>query len=166
MEKKLNYTIVNSSNKWKKQVLDYEENKNWRILSEKISIAILRYLRYEKKNKAWLADKLGKSPQYISRLTSGKENLSLKSIALLQDALEEEIISIKNIDFSRKHQGSSFYILIENHCIKDISIENNNFIQLNNVMTPYPYKQEKYDYRNVIDDIEYTELIESSNEYY
>jgi transcriptional regulator with XRE-family HTH domain len=37
--------------------------------------------------RADLAERLGVSPQYVSKLLSGTENLSLKSIANIQDRL-------------------------------------------------------------------------------
>jgi transcriptional regulator with XRE-family HTH domain len=37
--------------------------------------------------RADLAERLGVSPQYVSKLLSGTENLSLKSVANIQDRL-------------------------------------------------------------------------------
>lgn len=110
MKKSKNKVSLNE--KWQKDFLDYEENIEWRILSEKFALAIMRLLRHQKKSQIWLAKELDKSPQYISRVIKGKENLSLKSMASIQAIFDTEIISIKNIDSYLQHRDSQFYLII------------------------------------------------------
>lgn len=40
-----------------------------------------------------LASKMGVTPQYINKIVKGKENLSLKSISKIEEALEITLIS-------------------------------------------------------------------------
>lgn len=111
MKKSKNKVSLNPNEKWQNDLLDYEENIEWRILSEKFAIAVMRLLRHENKTQLWLAKELDKSPQYISRLMKGKENLSLKSMANIQAMFNTEILSIKNIDSYIKHKDSQFYFM-------------------------------------------------------
>lgn len=112
MKKSKNKVSLNPNEKWQQDFLDYEENIEWRILSEKFAIAVMRLLRHQNKTQSWLAKELNKSPQYISRVIKGKENLSLRSMAAIQTVFDTEILSVKNIDFYIKHKNSQFYCMI------------------------------------------------------
>jgi len=98
MKEKNNLPTIVGSQSWKEDVRAYREDKEWRIYSQKFSLAVLRILRKKDKSQAWLAEQLGSSPQNISKLLSGKENLSLKTIVQVQSILEEELLEIKNMD--------------------------------------------------------------------
>lgn len=104
---------------WKKEVIAYQNDKEWRLLSEKISIAILRLLRKKNKNKAWLAAQLKTTPQYVSKLVKGTENLNLKTIAKIQTVFEERIFEIKNIDAP---SDSNFIIIIGNRVQEETGV--------------------------------------------
>lgn len=135
MNKSKDKVSLNPNEKWQQDFLDYEENIEWRILSEKFALAVMRLLRHQKKNQIWLANELDKSPQYISRLIKGKENLSLKSMASIQAIFNTEIVSIKNIDLAIRHRDSRFYISNNNqdHMIlfEPIKSESADFIPSN-----------------------------------
>jgi len=59
----------------------------WTGWSESIARTIRAYMKNEKLDRAGAAAKLGVTPQYMSRILSGKENLSLKNIAGIGEGL-------------------------------------------------------------------------------
>jgi len=59
----------------------------WTGWSESIARTIRVYMKSEKLDRAGAAARLGVTPQYMSRILSGKENLSLKNIAGIGEGL-------------------------------------------------------------------------------
>ena len=74
--------------KWRK------ENESWLRWSRQLSTALIRYMQDNKIKRAELAQRLEVSPQYVSRLLSGKENLSFKSIAHIEERLGIQCMSL------------------------------------------------------------------------
>lgn len=64
-----------------------KENANWLRWSRQVALAIIDYMQANGLKRADLAKKLEVSPQYVSRLLSGTENLSFKSIANIEEKL-------------------------------------------------------------------------------
>lgn len=64
-----------------------KENAGWLRWSRQVALAIIDYMQENGMKRADLAKKLGVSPQYVSRLLSGTENLSFKSIANIEEKL-------------------------------------------------------------------------------
>ena len=63
------------------------ENASWLRWSRRVALAIIDYMQTNGLKRADVAQKLGVSPQYVSRLLSGTENLSFKSIANIEEKL-------------------------------------------------------------------------------
>lgn len=74
--------------KWRK------ENKVWLEWSRNISLSLVEYMESNGLNRNGLADRLGVSPQYVSKLLSGKVNFSFKSIAELEQKLDIKLLDI------------------------------------------------------------------------
>lgn len=64
-----------------------KENASWLRWSRQLAITLIGYMQDNGMKRADLALKLGVTPQYVSRLLSGTENLSFKSIANIEDRL-------------------------------------------------------------------------------
>lgn len=64
-----------------------KENAGWLRWSRQIAVALIGYMQDNGLKRADLALRLGVSPQYVSKLLSGTENLSFKSIANIEDKL-------------------------------------------------------------------------------
>lgn len=64
-----------------------KENASWLRWSRKVAVTLIGYMQDNGLKRADLASRLGVSPQYVSRLLSGTENLSFKSIANIEDKL-------------------------------------------------------------------------------
>ncbi len=63
------------------------ENAGWLRWSRKVALAIIDYMQTNDLKRADIAKRLGVSPQYVSKLLSGTENLSFKSIANIEERL-------------------------------------------------------------------------------
>ena len=64
-----------------------KENAGWLRWSRQLATTLIGYMQDNGLKRADLADRLGVSPQYVSRLLSGTENLSFKSISNIEDKL-------------------------------------------------------------------------------
>ena len=67
--------------KWRK------ENAGWLRWSRQFAATLMGYMQQHGLKRADLAQRLGVTPQYVSKLLSGTENLSFKSIANIEDKL-------------------------------------------------------------------------------
>lgn len=64
-----------------------KENAGWLRWSRQFAVMLAGYMQDNGLKRADLAVKLGVSPQYVSKLLSGTENLSFKSIANIEEKL-------------------------------------------------------------------------------
>lgn len=64
-----------------------KENDGWLRWSRQLAVLLIGYMQDNGLKRADLAARLGVSPQYVSKLLSGTENLSFKSIANIEDKL-------------------------------------------------------------------------------
>ena len=64
-----------------------QENEIWLRMSRAVALAVIDYMQKNGMTRAELAKKMDVSPQYLSRIMSGTENLSLKSVAKIDVAL-------------------------------------------------------------------------------
>lgn len=64
-----------------------KENASWLRWSRQLALTLIGYMQDHGMKRAELASRLGVSPQYVSKLLSGTENLSFKSIANIEDKL-------------------------------------------------------------------------------
>ena len=69
-----------------------ELEKNWLPYSRKIAIKTAMALEEQDLSQRQLAERMGCSPQYVSRLLKGEENLSLETICKLENALNLSIM--------------------------------------------------------------------------
>lgn len=64
-----------------------KENASWLKWSRQLAMTLIGYMQDNGLKRADPATKLGVSPQYVSKLLSGTENLSFKSIANIEEKL-------------------------------------------------------------------------------
>jgi plasmid maintenance system antidote protein VapI len=70
------------------------ENRAWLRKSGIIALKVLRALRAQGLSQKDLAEKMGVSPQQVSKVVKGQENLTLETIAKLELALGIRIIDV------------------------------------------------------------------------
>ena len=79
---------------WRKE----EENRRrakeegWLQYSRKIAIKLALAMKQQNLSRQDVAERMGCSPQYVSRLLKGEENLSLETICKLENALNIAIL--------------------------------------------------------------------------
>ncbi len=78
-------------------VIRYAKEKGWLKYSRKIAVKVAMAMKQQSLSRQDVADRMGCSPQYVSRLLKGEENLSLETICKLEDALN---ISILQYEFA------------------------------------------------------------------
>lgn len=72
---------------WREDAERERENRGWLRHSQYIAVMVLRKLRELGLTQKELAERLGCSQQYVSKIVKGKENLSLETITKLEEAL-------------------------------------------------------------------------------
>jgi ribosome-binding protein aMBF1 (putative translation factor) len=82
-----------------------QENRGWLDRSFAIAGLVLRTLRQRGMTQAELADQLGVSRQWVSKLVKGRENLSLKTIDQLEQALGVTLIEVPGMAEARRKAG-------------------------------------------------------------
>lgn len=96
--------------KWRMQ------NADWIKLSQKIALQILSALSKKEMTQKDLAEKMGVSPQQISKIVKGNENLTLETIVKLEKCLEIKLVEVA----SNKNK----FLFIEDYSLnKDIDVK-------------------------------------------
>ncbi|MBQ7575480.1 MAG: helix-turn-helix transcriptional regulator [Bacteroidales bacterium] len=81
------------STDWREKALWYRDNHKWLMYSRFIALKTLKRLDELNLSQKQLARMLDCSPQYISRLLKGTENLTLKTISKIEECLDLDLIS-------------------------------------------------------------------------
>ena len=68
------------------------KKQGWLQYSRRIAIKIAMEMKWQGLTRQDVATRMGCSPQYVSRLLKGEENLSLETICKLEDALNVAIL--------------------------------------------------------------------------
>ena len=71
-----------------------EKNASWLDKSAKIALKVLFALKKKGMSKKDFASALGVSPQYVSKLLSGSENMGLETICKMEDILQVPLITV------------------------------------------------------------------------
>lgn len=92
-EKLASITSEQPSN-WYEKAKERQKNRKWLQYSAHIALEVLTALESKKDmTQKKLAELVGVSPQHISKILKGEENLTLETIAKLSEALGIELIS-------------------------------------------------------------------------
>lgn len=77
--------------RWKENTIYRLENSKWLRRSQKIAMEMLDRMDFLGVNQKELARRMGCTPQYVSKVLKGKENLSLETLSKIEEALEMEL---------------------------------------------------------------------------
>lgn len=69
-----------------------QDNEVWLKWSQGIAMKIIDYMQEHKLSRADIAQRLGCTPQYVSKILSGRTNFSFKSIAEIEQRLNLRIM--------------------------------------------------------------------------
>lgn len=64
-----------------------QENASWLRRSRRVAYAVMDYMQENQFSRNDIAEKLGVSPQYVSKILSGKANFSFKTISEIEEGL-------------------------------------------------------------------------------
>ena len=82
-----------TQSKWREQAEFRRENKSWLMYSLSIALATIKRMDELGMSQATLAERMGCSQQYVSKILKGRENLSLGTISKLETSLDFSILS-------------------------------------------------------------------------
>lgn len=94
---------------WLKIAEEWEREDVYLEKSTRIAVTVLSILRERKMTKQDLAEKMGVSAQYVSKIVKGNENLTLETITKLEKALGVELISVTDPTYVFSTEGISSY---------------------------------------------------------
>ena len=75
-----------------------QENASWLKRSRRVAYAIMDYMQENQFSRDDIAEKLGTSPQYVSKILSGKVNFSFKTISEIEERLGLELFRVVGAD--------------------------------------------------------------------
>ena len=78
--------------KWKEKAEWRLQNKSWLRHSQRIAMKMLEKMDELGLTQKQLAEQMGCSQQYVSKVLKGRENLSLESISKIEDCLNISIL--------------------------------------------------------------------------
>ncbi len=91
---KLNQLAGGRKSSWLEEATERQKNASWMSKSADFAFALLRELRHKGMSQRELAEKMGVSAQYVSKIVKGRENLSLETICKIEEALDVSFINI------------------------------------------------------------------------
>lgn len=78
--------------KWREKAEWRVTNKSWLRFSQKIAMMMLDKMEELGLTQKSVAERMGCSQQYVSRVLKGTENLSIETISKIESALELQIL--------------------------------------------------------------------------
>lgn len=79
--------------KWKEEAEWRRANRAWLRRSQTVAMRMLDRMAEMRWTQAQVAEKLGCSQQYVSRIVKGGENLTLEMLSKIEDALDIKILA-------------------------------------------------------------------------
>lgn len=104
LHERLAVLAAGEKSNWLSDAQFRKDNSPWLEHSQNIALKILRVLREKKMSQKNLAELIGVSPQQVSKVVKGSENLTLETIASIEKALCVSLIKVQKEDncyFSR-----------------------------------------------------------------
>lgn len=105
VKSKLEQFTSKEPSKWLEKAVWREQNVGWLDRSFLIALKILSTLRENKKSQTWLADKLNVTPQQVSKIIKGAENLTLETINNIENALGIPLMEIPGFTHREKNKN-------------------------------------------------------------
>jgi len=95
LKEKLSNLASDQPSEWKAKTKYRRENREWLKKSAAIAVRVLDALKAQNLSQKELAERMNISPQQISKIVKGQENLTLETISNLEIALGIQIIDVK-----------------------------------------------------------------------
>jgi len=97
---------------WREKAEWRRENRRWLRYSGFIALTVLHRLEELKMSQKELAEKMNCSPQYVSKLLKGSENLTLDTISKLEECLDLDLVrrALTHVDGYEYHERQYCYV--------------------------------------------------------
>lgn len=92
LQEKLAAYKSESPSKWRESAVARRENKEWLRYSQHIAMMMLDKMEELGLAQKAVAERMGCSQQYVSRVLKGRENLSIETIFKIESALGLQIL--------------------------------------------------------------------------
>lgn len=86
--KKLGEHRSSTPSKWREEAEFRTTNKSWLRYSQQIAMMMLDRMEELNLTQKSLAERMGCSQQYVSKILKGRENLSIETLCKIESALE------------------------------------------------------------------------------
>lgn len=87
-------TVENDTGNWLEEARYRRENRSWLRKSQRIALRILQTLDEKNMQQKELAEAMDVSPQQVSKILKGKQNLTLETISTLEAVLEINLFEV------------------------------------------------------------------------
>ena len=97
---------------WREKAEWRRENRRWLRYSGFIALKVMHRLEELKMSQKELAEKMECSPQYVSKLLKGSENLTLDTISKLEECLDLDLVrsALTYVDGYEHHERQYGYV--------------------------------------------------------
>ena len=92
LQDKLSAYKSSAPSRWREKAMERSENREWMRYSQKIAMMMLDKMEELGITQKGVAERMGCSQQYISRVLKGSENLSIETIFKIESALGLQIL--------------------------------------------------------------------------
>ncbi len=92
VQNKITTKLTNKKSNWQTKAEWREINKSWLRHSRQIALKIAKTLKAQGLSQKQLAERLQVSPQQVSKILKGTENMTLETIAKIESALDISLI--------------------------------------------------------------------------
>ena len=90
--KKLEQHQPETPSKWREKAEFRRANTSWLRYSQHVAMMMLDKMEEIGLNQRGLAERMGCSQQYVSKILKGRENLSIETICKIEDARQLELL--------------------------------------------------------------------------
>lgn len=109
IKNKIDKIVSKDTSSWVENAEWHSQNEGWLKKSAKIALKILKTLKYKSMTQKDLALELGVSPQQISKIVKGKENLTLETIDKLEKILGVTLSETPGYKISIEFKNEFYY---------------------------------------------------------
>lgn len=80
--------------KWREEAEWRRANRDWLRYSQRVALLLLTYIKAENITQAVIAERMGCTQQYVSRILKGTENLTIETIAKIERATGMKLLTL------------------------------------------------------------------------
>ena len=97
---------------WREKAEWRRENRRWLRYSGFIAMTVMNRLEELKMSQKELSERMNCSPQYVSKLLKGSENLTLDTISKLEECLDLDLVrrALTHVDGYEYHERQYGYV--------------------------------------------------------